>query len=63
MKWVHLGLAGIFMAAALAFDKQHRGAILAGAILAAAVMYGLYWHAERAGLMSDEPATEQPLVK
>jgi hypothetical protein len=60
MKWVNLGLgqAALFVAAAAIFDPGHRGAILAGGILAGAVMFHLYGHAKRAGLASSAPGTE-----
>jgi len=61
MKWVHLGMgqAAIFVGAAALFDPSHRGAIIAGGILAAVLMYGLYNHAKVAGLSSALPGTEQ----
>ena len=61
MKWVHLGLAqsAVFVGAAAIFDPKHRAAILAGGVLAAVSMYGLYSHAKTAGLASNKPGTEQ----
>jgi len=61
MKWVHLGLgqAAIFIGVAAAFDPSHRGAIIAGGLLAGVLMYGLYNHAKAAGLASSLPGTEQ----
>lgn len=61
MKWVNIGMvqsAG-FVGIAMVVDKQHRGAIAAGGILAGAVMYYSYAHAKQAGLASSEPGTEQ----
>lgn len=60
MKWVNLGLgqAALFVGAAALFDPGHRGAIIAGGILAGAMMYHLYGHAKRAGLSSSLPGTE-----
>ena len=61
MKWVHLGLAqsAVFVGAAAIFDPKHRAAILAGGLLAAVSMYGLYSHAKDSGLASTKPGTEQ----
>lgn len=61
MKWVHLGLAqsAIFVAAAMYFDKAHRKPILAGGLLAAILMYGLYAHAKISGINNGGPGTEQ----
>lgn len=60
MKWVYLGLgqAMVIVALAAVLDRKHRTAILAGGVLAAALMYGQYVHARRAGLASGEPGTE-----
>ena len=60
MKWVHLGIvqATIFVVAAAALDRRHRWQILSGGALALVLMYGSYWHANRAGLRSDAPGTE-----
>lgn len=60
MKWVHLGLgqAALFIAAAAAFDEEHRAPIIAGGATAAVVMYASYVHARSAGLRSSEPGTE-----
>ena len=60
MKWVHLGLlqsAG-FIAAAALVDRKHAPAIVAGGASAAVIMYGCYWHANKAGMASSEPGTE-----
>ena len=61
MKWVHLGMgqAVLFVAAAALLDRAHRRAILAGGVLAMALMEGLYLHAKQAGLASSAPPTEQ----
>lgn len=60
MKWVHLGLgqAVILTSIGAAIDKKHRKPIVAGATLAAAMMYGSYLYAKAAGLKSAEPGTE-----
>ena len=60
MKWVHLGLvqAAGFVLAAAYFDKRHRYEILLGGSVAAALMYGQYVHANKAGLASNAPGTE-----
>lgn len=60
MKWVHLGMvqAGVFIGAAMLFDRGHRAAILSGGLLAGVLMYGLYGHAKVAGLNSAAPGTE-----
>ena len=60
MKWVHIGIgmAALFVAAAAVLDRKHRAAIIAGAVLAAALMYGAYRYAMYAGLASPLPGTE-----
>ena len=60
MKWVYLGLGQsiIFVIAAAIIDKRNSNAILAGGILAGAIMYMSYVHARSAGLRSIEPGTE-----
>jgi len=60
MKYVNLGLvqAGVFVAAAAAFDSGHAMPILAGGLLAGLIMWKLYGHAKTAGLASSEPGTE-----
>lgn len=60
MKWVYLGIgqAAIFVAAAAYIDPKHRMPILAGGILAGALMYAQYVHAKRAGLENGGPGTE-----
>jgi hypothetical protein len=59
-KWVHIGLvqATAFVAIAAFIDREHAVPIIAGGGLAAALMYGSYWHAREAGLGSNEPGTE-----
>jgi hypothetical protein len=61
MKWVNIGLAQSagFVAIAMYVDKTHRGAIAAGGLLAAGVMYMSYAHAKQAGLAKPGPPTEQ----
>lgn len=60
MKWVHVGIAqaAVFVAIAAAIDRKHRGAIIAGGVLAAVLMYASYKHANAAGLRSGQPGTE-----
>ena len=60
MKWVHLGCgqALLFVAIAAYVDVKHRGAIIAGGLLAAVLMYAQYVHAKASGLASCEPGTE-----
>jgi hypothetical protein len=61
MKWVHLGLAQAagFVIVAAIIDPKHRGAIIAGGVAAGALMYAQYRHANKAGLASSAPQTEQ----
>jgi len=61
MKWVNLGIgqSAFFVGAAAYFDRAHRKPIIAGGVLAAVMMYGLYAHAKAAGMNSDLPGTEQ----
>ena len=60
MKWVHMGLIQSvgFVAIAAIVDRRQAKPIIAGGAIAAAVMYGSYWHAMRAGLASSAPGTE-----
>ena len=60
MKWVNIGLVQSigFVAVAAIVDRKQARPIVAGGAIAAAVMYGSYWHAKRAGLSSSEPGTE-----
>lgn len=60
MKYVWMGLANSALLVAIAayIDKAHRGAIIAGGIVAAALIYASYAHALSAGLKSCEPGTE-----
>jgi hypothetical protein len=59
-KWVHIGLGQsvLFIGLAAAIDREHAAPIIAGGALAAALMYGSYWHARAAGLGSNAPGTE-----
>jgi hypothetical protein len=61
MKWVFVGLgeSAVFLAIAATIDRPHAVPIIAGGSLAAAIMYGSYWHAKKAGLASCQPGTEQ----
>lgn len=60
MKWVRLGVVQAlgFVVLAAAFDRDNRGAILAGGTLAGVVLYFQYDHAMRAGLATTEAGTE-----
>lgn len=62
MKWVHIGLAQaalfVLIAAAIADNDQKRYAAIGGGTLAAALMYGSYVYANKAGLRDGGPATE-----
>lgn len=61
MKWVHIGLVQsvLFVGAAAYFDRSRAVAYLTGGGAAALIMYGSYIHAQRAGVGSDDPGTEQ----
>jgi hypothetical protein len=60
MKWVHIGLvqSAVFLGLAVMYDRDHAQPILVGGGVAAALMYGSYVHARRAGLGSTAPGTE-----
>jgi hypothetical protein len=60
MKWVNIGViqSAVFVAAAVAFEPKRAKPLIAGGVLAAVCMYGLYMHAKAAGLASDAPGTE-----
>lgn len=60
MKWVYIGLAqsAVFVAIAAVIDRDRAKPILAGAALAAGVMYLSYLHGKAAGLASGQPTTE-----
>lgn len=60
MKWVHIGQVEsiLFIAVASVMDRKHRGAILAGGILAMVITECEYIHAKQAGLSSDLAGTE-----
>lgn len=61
MKWVHLGVGqGVLFAGVAAYIDQKRAIpILAGAGLAAVLLYTQYVHARNAGLASGEEPTER----
>ena len=61
MKWVHLGqlLAAAFVVTAAVIDRQHRGAIIAGGLVAMGSAEAFYLHARSAGLSKPGPETEQ----
>ena len=62
MKWVHLGqlLAAVTVAFAVAIDRRHRVAILAGGVFAMASAEAFYIYARQSGLSKpDLPETEQ----
>jgi len=61
MKWVYLGLAqsALFVAAAAYFDAGNRQAIVAGGVIAGALMWAQYYHAREAGLQNGGEGTEQ----
>lgn len=60
MKWVHLGVAQgiLFMGLAAFYDRKQATAIIAGALLAAALLYWQYHHAIQSGLANGGPPTE-----
>lgn len=60
MKWVHLGVAqGVLFAGVAAYIDQKRAVpILAGAGLAAGLLYWQYVHARNSGLANGGPTTE-----
>jgi drug/metabolite transporter superfamily protein YnfA len=62
MKWVHLGAANalLFVVAAAFIDPEHAGPVVAGGVLALAVLYLMYVHARDAGLRRGGAATEVP---
>jgi hypothetical protein len=61
MKWVNIGMleSALFVAVAVMIDEKHAYPIIAGGAIAAALMYGGYWHGRAAGLKSSAPGTEQ----
>lgn len=63
MKWVHLGLgqAALFVAVAAYVDRQHTTAIIAGGILAGAILEACYLYAKAEGLRNPGESTEQNL--
>lgn len=60
MKWVKLGLAqaAFFIVVAACMERDKAIPILAGGTLAGGVMGAMYYHANVAGLNSDELGTE-----
>jgi hypothetical protein len=60
MKWVYLGLgqAAVFIVIAAAIEPDGAVPIVAGGTLAGAIMYASYIHANKAGLASGAPGTE-----
>jgi hypothetical protein len=60
MKWVHLGVAQglLFVAIAAIYDRRDAKPILAGGLLAAALLYAQYVHARNSGLNNPAPPTE-----
>lgn len=62
MKWVKIGLvqAAFFVAIAVYLDKE-RWPAAAGGSLAAAMMWVSYVHAQKAGLASTKPGTEDTM--
>lgn len=60
MKWVHIGLAQVFVLAGIAIfvEPPKAKAITAGALLGSGMMYASYVHARAAGLASSAPPTE-----
>ena len=59
MKWVKIGLlqSAVFVAIA-AGPLKGRGPAVAGALLAAGLMWASYWHANKAGLAAGGQPTE-----
>jgi hypothetical protein len=60
MKWVHLGTvqAVLFVGLAAYFDPKRKKPIIWGGSLAGVIMYGCYFYANKSGLASDQPGTE-----
>ena len=60
MKWVRIGLmeGGGLIIVATVLSPEVAGAFLAGGLVEGVITYAQYRHAERAGLASDEPGTE-----
>ncbi len=60
MKWVYIGTgqAVVFVGIAMAVDRKHSYAILAGGGLAATFMLVSYRHAKVSGLANPGPGTE-----
>ena len=60
MKWVNIGTVEglLFVVIAASLEKDTRGAVLAGGLLAAAITYAEYLYAKQSGLRNGGPATE-----
>lgn len=60
MKWVRIGLleAAVLIVLAAAIDRKHAVYILGGGTLAGGAMWWQYAHANKAGLRSGLPGTE-----
>lgn len=63
MFWVHCGLgqAALFVALAAYVDRQHTTAIVAGGLLAGAILEACYLYALHEGLKNPGESTEQNL--
>lgn len=61
MKWVNIGVIQAIALVGIAayIDRKHAPAYVAGGGIAAALMYGQYIHAKRAGIKSWQEGTEQ----
>lgn len=59
LKWVYVGLgqAAVFVGIA-AYISPKPKAVVAGGVLAGAIMFGSYMHANKAGMASSEGGTE-----
>lgn len=60
MKWVNIGLlqAVLFVVIACLVDRKQCGAIIAGGLLAAVIMYLSYWLAAKWGMADGGESTE-----
>ena len=64
MKWVHIGLAQVFVfgvaaAAVNIIGKRSATPVIAGVLVGSGMMYASYIYANNAGLASSEPPTEE----